>query len=152
MTAYACVVEPPLARVIVAIAIPGAVLLAFVLWRRMLELLAWAIVCDGAAYVTATIVHGATVNGAAPVVGGVLLLCAELAAWSLDERYPIRPEPGVVLRRAASLAALCAGGALAAGLVLAFAVAPFGGGVGWTLLGALAAIAIVGAAARLARD
>jgi len=38
------------------------------------------------------------------------------------------------------------------GLVLALAAAPLGGGLGWTAVGAAAAVALLGLAARLSRS
>jgi hypothetical protein len=126
-------------------------LLAFVLFRGARELLPWAVLCAAAAYATGIFFRGAGVDGAVPLVATGLLVCAELATWSLDERHRIAVERAVVLGRASGVAALAAAGLVAAGLVVGLAAAPGGAGFGWTLLGAAAAVLAVGIAARLAR-
>ncbi|MHB8469122.1 MAG: hypothetical protein ACYDCH_05125 [Gaiellaceae bacterium] len=136
---------------LVAIAAAGGVLLLVVLAKGAQELLAWALLCVGGTYTLALVVHGGRLDDRAPLVAACLLLCAELATWSLDERLRVAASRELVLRRAAALGALVIGGALAAGLVLAFAVAPVGGGLAWTALGALASVAVVALAVRLAR-
>ena len=75
--------------------------------------LAIAIVLLGAVYV----IPG--VDGALPVsiYAGALLLTAELAWWSIDERVPARVELGTRDKRLAALLAVVAGGTAAAALV-----------------------------------
>jgi hypothetical protein len=63
----------------------------------------------------------------------------------------MRAERTVVLARARAVLLLVIGGAAAASLVLALAAAPVGGGLAWTVLGSVAAVAVVGLAARLSR-
>ena len=103
------------------------------------------------AYVLSLLVHGASVDEAAPLVAVVLLVCGELAAWSLDERGHIACERGLQATRAIALAglALCALGA--ATLVVALAAVSVGRGLGWTVAGAAAAVLVVALAARLSR-
>jgi hypothetical protein len=149
--AYAAARAPNVAALVAGIGAVGAVLLAFVLVRSADELLPWALVFLGGAYAVSLFVHGASVDEGAPLVAAGLLLCGELAAWSLDERHAIAAERDVVLRRAVALAALALAGLGAAAAVIAFAAAPAGGGLGWTVLGAAAAVLVVGLAAQLAR-
>ena len=54
----------------------------------------------------------------APVYAGALLLIAELAFWSLDERAPGRIEPGTARPRLLAILAVVAVGVAAAALVL----------------------------------
>ena len=151
MLAYAAARVPNVAALVAGIGAVGAVLLAFVLVRSADELLPWALIFLGGAYAVSLFVHGASVDESAPLVAAGLLLCGELAAWSLDERDAVAAEREVVLRRAVALAALALASLGAAAAVIAFAAAPAGGGLGWTVLGAAAAVLVVGLAARLAR-
>ncbi len=54
----------------------------------------------------------------APIYGGALLLIAELAYWSLDERAPGRIEPGTATPRLLGILAAAGTGVAAAALVL----------------------------------
>jgi len=80
-----------------------------------------------------------------------LLLCGELAAWSVDERLRISAERAVRRARAVALGALAFGSLALAALVVALAAAPAGSGLAWTVLGAAGTVAVVGLAVRLAR-
>jgi hypothetical protein len=148
---YATTREPKLAFAILGIGSIGAVLLAFVLVRRMDELLLWALIPLGVAYTVSLVAHGSSVDGGAPLVAAGLLICAELAAWSLDERHSIAADRTVVAARITALGALVASGIAASGLVVALSLAP-GSGLAWTVLGALASVVLVGLAVRLAQQ
>ena len=150
MLAYAALREPKLAALICGIGALGAVLLAFVLVRRMDELLPWALIPLGIAYTVSLVLHGSRVDGGAPLVAAGLLVCAELAVWSLDERDAMDAERAVVFARASALAALVLGGLAVSGLVVALSLAP-ASGLAWTVLGAVASVLVVGLAVRLAR-
>jgi hypothetical protein len=130
----------------------GAALLLFTLWRRAGDVLPWALVLLGVAYAVPLFVRGSGVDEGAPLIAAGLLLCGELAAWSFDERWTMRVERAVVLARAGAVALLVLAGLAASTLVLALAAAPIGGGLGWTVLGAVAAVVVVGLAARLSRS
>ena len=147
---YAASREPTFALVISGIGAVGAVLLTFVLVRRMDELLPWALIVLGSAYTVSLVLHGSGVDGGAPLVAGGLLVCAELAAWSLDEQHGIAAERSVVVARASALGALVAVSLAASGLVVALSLAP-GSGLAWTVLGAAASVLVVGLAVRLAQ-
>lgn len=54
----------------------------------------------------------------APIYAGVLLLAAELAFWSLDEREPARAEPGTGAPRLRGILGVAAIGIAASALVL----------------------------------
>jgi len=128
----------------------GAVLLAFVLVRGMDELLPGALAALGAAYAVSLMLHGSAVDGTAPLVAAGLLVCGELAAWSLDERHAIAAERAVWLARAWALGALVAASVAVAGLVVSLSLAP-GNGLAWTVAGSAAAVLAVGLAVRLGR-
>jgi len=142
--------EPKLALLSCAIGAVGAVLLAFLLVRRMDELLPWALLPLGIAYTVSILVRGSHVDGGAPLVAAGLLVCAELAAWSLDEQHAIAAERAVVVARAGALGALVAVSTAAAALVIGLSLAP-GSGLAWTVLGAAASVFVVGLAVRLAQ-
>jgi hypothetical protein len=149
--AWAVSRAPSIGGLVAAIGAVGAPLLAIVLWRGSEELLPWALVPPGAAYGVAVVVHGGDVDGAAPLVAAGLLLCGELAVWSLDVRWRIAEEAAVVRRRVVALGALVFAGLAAAALVVGVAAAPSAGGLAWATTGAVAAVGAVGIAVGLAR-
>jgi hypothetical protein len=122
-----------------------------VLVRGTQELLAWSLGVLGAAYGVSLAVHRGSVDEAVPLVAAALLLCGELAAWSLDERLRIEAGRAVMARRAAAVAVLVGAGLAAAAAVVAVAAAPAGRGLAWTTLGAAAAVGAVGAVVAVSR-
>ena len=134
-----------------ALGAAGAVLLAAVLVRANADLLAWPVACLGTAYGVALVVHGRSIDDAAPLVAVALFLCAELASWSIAERLAIPADRAVITARAAALGALALLSLAVAALVVGLASTPVGSGLGWTILGAASAVGIVGAAVALAR-
>jgi hypothetical protein len=84
-------------------------------------------------------------------VAVLLLLCGELTAWSLDERWRIDSEDELEWRRSGALAALAFAGLAAATLVVAVAAAPPGHGLAWTAAGAAAAVGAAGTGIWLVR-
>jgi hypothetical protein len=149
--AYACTRDTRLLPLTAAIGGIGCVLLLFALLRRVDDAIPWAIVLLGAAYAIPLFVRSKGIDEGAPLVGAGLLLCSELAAWSLDERWRIKAERAVVVARGTAVALLVLAGLGASALVLGLAAAPIGGGLAWTVLGAAAAVLVVGLAARLSR-
>jgi hypothetical protein len=129
----------------------GGALLLYGLVRRVDDMLPWPILLSGVAYAIPLFVRGRGIDEGAPLVGAGLLLSAELAAWSFDERWAIRAERAVVVARGVAVTLLVLGALAASALVLALAAAPIGGGLAWTVLGAAAAVVVVGLAARLGR-
>ena len=89
--------------------------------------------------------------GAAPLVAVLLLLCGELAAWSLDERLRMRTDPGLVWRRAGAAGLLALGGLALATLALVLGSVPTAHGLLFTVAGALAAVSAAGTGILLAR-
>jgi len=74
----------------------------------------------GAATYVAFVVHVEhDVDATAPLAATLLLLCGELSAWSLDERWRIRAEPQLAWRRGAAVAALAFGGLVVSAVVVA---------------------------------
>jgi hypothetical protein len=86
-----------------------------------------------------------------PVYAAGLLLTAELAWWSIEERVPAWSQPGIVLRRLLVIVGLCAAGAALAAMIVVAAGSPLEGGVGLELVGVVAAVAAVAVVAALAR-
>jgi hypothetical protein len=127
----------------------GAAFLLVVLVRGNVELVPWPLALLGVAYGITLV--GAGTDDAAPLVGVGLLLCGELAAWSIDERFAIPAERVVTAARGLALGALALGSLAVAALVVALAAAPTGSGLAWTVLGAASAVAVVAAAVALAR-
>ncbi|HEY2209625.1 MAG TPA: hypothetical protein VGH26_10090 [Gaiellaceae bacterium] len=116
----------------------GGVLLGFALWLA------------GASYVAGIVAAGHAVDATAPVVALLLLLCGELAAWSLDERPWILAGDLLEWRRGAALGGLALAGLVVSALILALSAVPAGHGLFWTALGAAAAVGVAGTAAALA--
>ncbi len=103
-----------------------------------------ALLVAGGTYVAAVTAAGDRIDASAPLVAVLLLLCGELAAWSLDERWEIRTDAALVWRRAGAIAALALAGLAAATLLVALSAVPASHGLGWTVLGAAAAIGAAG--------
>jgi hypothetical protein len=113
-----------------------------------------ALVLVGAAYATKLALDDAQLDARAPFVGAGLIVVAELAYWSLEERERARSEPGEALRRAGLVAVLALGALTAAGVLLAVTDAVQARGLALDLLGAIAAAAVllvIAVAARGAR-
>jgi hypothetical protein len=128
----------------------GAVLLVAALFFRGGGLGA-ALFLAGATYVAAVAAAGGGVDASAPLVAVLLLLCGELAAWSVDERFEIGTEPQVAWRRGLSVTALALAGLAVATLVVALSAVPSSHGLGWTVLGAAAAVGAAGTGIWVAR-
>jgi hypothetical protein len=99
-----------------------------------------AVAVAGGTYAAELSLDHAPVDAAAPAVAVGLLLAAELAYWSLDERERIPGEAGENLRRAGFVALLGLGAFLVGATVLALADAIGGGGIALDLLGTAAAV------------
>ncbi len=112
--------------------------------------LLWALVLLGAEYAGFLLIHGETIDGFAPLYATGLLLCSELAFWSMERHVP-GDRPGLLRRRATLIgaAALAAGGVT--GVVLSMSELSVRGGLGLEALGVAAAVAAFALLARLAR-
>jgi hypothetical protein len=103
-----------------------------------------ALFLAGGTYVAAVAGAGHGVDASAPVVAVLLLLAGELSAWSVDERWRIRAEGQLNWRRGAAVSALALGGFLVAALVVALSAVQPAHGLGWTVIGAAAAVGAAG--------
>ena len=127
--------------------VPGAALGALLLVAALVldgRGLGAALFLAGATYVATVAAAGHSTDASAPLVAVLLLLCAELSAWSLDERLGIRAEPALVWRRGAAIATLGFAGLAVATLVVALSAVGPNHGLVWTVLGATAAVAAAG--------
>ncbi len=110
-----------------------------------------ALAVAGATYVGAAVAAGGKIDATAPLVAVLLLLCGELSAWSLDERWRIRSENSLAWRRGAAVGALALAGLAAATLVVVAGAGAGGHGLAWTAVGAAAAVGAAGSGVWLAR-
>jgi hypothetical protein len=102
-----------------------------------------ALVLLGAAYATQLAVDDVSLDFRAPLFAAGLVVTAELAYWSLEERENVHAERGDALRRLGYVA-LLALGTLCIGAVLLVATdAMRAGGLAVDLLGAAAAAAVL---------
>jgi hypothetical protein len=88
---------------------------------------------------------------AAPIYGGALLLTAELAYWSLDERLRQRVQAGVFAPRLLGILAVSAAAIPASALALLVAEADVARSPATTAAGAAAVVACVALLTALAR-
>ena len=127
------------------------VLLGYGLLRGRAWAVPWSLLLLGSAYAGSLFLPERGVDENAPVVALGFVLLAELAYWSLELRTPIAPEPGMLPRRAALVAAAASGALVVALLAVAATAIPLGDGVLWDFVGVLAAAAAVAVVARLAQ-
>lgn len=111
-----------------------------------------ALLLGGGTYVlfVVTVEHH-RVDPTAPLVAVLLLLCGELSAWSVDERWRIQAERELAWRRGLALAALALAGLAVAFLVVALSAVPPNHGLLWTVAGAAAAVGAAGTGVWAAR-
>jgi len=93
----------------------------------------------GAAYAVHLAVDDPALDSKVPLLGVGLLLTAELAYWSLEERDRVATEPGESLRRVGLLAGLALGALGAGAGLLAVSDLARAGGLAIDVLGAVAA-------------
>ncbi len=133
---------------------PGAVLGALLLVVALVfggRGLGGALFLAGATYVAAVTSAGTGIDASAPLVAVLLLLCGELSAWSFDERLEIRAESQLAWRRGLAIAALAFAGLTVATLVVSLSALGPNHGLGWTVLGAAAALGAAGTGIWVAR-
>lgn len=123
--------------------------LAAALALRTPGLIAPAVVLLGGEYAGLFLVRTGTVDVRAPLYGALFLLVAELAFAALELRAGT-PDPGLLARRAAILAALALGGVLLGAVVLAAATLPVRGGLALEAVGVAAAVGLLVLLGRLA--
>jgi hypothetical protein len=134
--------------------VPGAALGAVLLVAALVfggRGLAAALFLAGATYVGAIAATCRQIDGRAPLVAVLLLLSGELTAWSVDERWPIRAEPQLALRRGGAVAVLAFAGLAVAALVVSLSAVPSSHGLVWTVIGAAAAVGAAGTGIWVAR-
>jgi hypothetical protein len=154
--AYGCALADGLARAgsadfaLAPIAGVGLLLLlvALLFGGRGLGTALWL---GGATYVASVVAAGDRIDPTAPLVALLLLLCGELAAWSLDERWRIPADAGLAWRRGAGVAGLALAGLVVSTLVVALSAVPANHGLAWTVAGAAAAVAAAGTGVWVAR-
>ncbi len=131
-------------------AVAGGLLLAVALvWGN--RLVGAALAVGGATFVASAAGSHRSIDATTPLVALFLLLCGELAGWSIDVRVRMHEEPGLAWRRGAAVALLALAGLGAATLVLVLGASPSGHGLAWTIAGAAAAVAVAALGATLAR-
>jgi hypothetical protein len=151
VVAWSCVLSPRIAPLTLFVGGAGALLLGFVLVRGADELLGSALLLLGAAYVLGLLVGRRSLDEAAPLVGAGLLLCAELATWSLELRFRVALDPALQLQRARAVALLVLAGLASASLVVVVAATSIGGGLAWSVVGSAAAFGAIALAAFVRR-
>ena len=103
-----------------------------------------ALFLGGATYVSFLVAKHDQVDATAPLVAMLLLLCGELSAWSLDERWEIRADEALAWRRGAALGVLALAGLAVSALLVALSAVPSSHGLAWTVAGAAAAVGAAG--------
>ena len=114
-------------------------------------MLGLALFLAGATYVAFLVADHDRVDATAPLVATLLLLCGELTAWSLDERWEIRAADGLAWRRGGALALLALAGLGVSALLVALSAVPSSHGLAWTVAGAAAAVGAAGIGVWVAR-
>jgi trimeric autotransporter adhesin len=138
------------ARVGAAIAGAGALVLGIGLVVRLPAFVPWAVGLAGVGYVVGR-AHEHAADGRAALVGGALLLAAELAAWSIDDDRRIREERALVVRRALAVTGLVAAATLAGFVFVGAGASAAASGLLLTAVGIAAALAAVAVLLRLLR-
>jgi hypothetical protein len=130
-----------------AVAAATTLLLAAALVTGRTSLIASGLLLLGAIYV----IPEGDRSIPAPLYGGALLLVAELAFWSLDERGPRRVEPRTAAPRLLGILAVVAVGIAAGALVLLASETDVARSTGRTAAGLCAILACIAVLAALAR-
>ena len=110
-----------------------------------------ALVLVGGLYAAQLAIDDSALDTASPVFAAGLLVTAELAYWSLEERDHVRGEAGACLRHLALVAALGVATLLIASSLLVLVDAVRTTGLALDLLGAAAAAAVLFAIVLVAR-
>jgi len=113
--------------------------------------LGFALFLGGATYVAFLVAGHDRVDATAPIVAVLLLLCGELTAWSLDERWEIRADGALAWRRGTALGVLALAGLAVSTLLVALSAVPSSHGLAWTVAGAAAAVGAAGTGIWVAR-
>jgi hypothetical protein len=105
----------------------------------------------GGAYAVYLVVDDVPLDPAAPVFAAGVLVSADLAYWSLEERDRVSGDAGETLRRIAVLSGLAATALVVSGALLALADVAGTRGLAIDLVGAVAASAVLALIVRYAR-
>jgi hypothetical protein len=136
---------------LLAVAAPVPVVLLVGLALRCSAALTGAIILLGAQQAVRLALGTDVLDEWAPLVGGALLLCAELAWWSIEPRVPAWSQPRLALWRLTSVLLMCLLGAGVGAAMLVAAGSSLSGGVPLELAGILAATGAVAILAHVAR-
>jgi hypothetical protein len=128
------------------VALVAAVVLG---WSTLIPV---ALALVGGLYAAELAIDDAPLDAATPGVAVLLLLAAELAYWSLDERVPLPGDPGDGLRRVAVVTLLAVAAAAVAALLLALVDVVQAESLATDLIGAVAAVAVLTIVLALARQ
>ncbi len=133
---------------IAAIAFLVLVAAMVLVWASLVPV---ALALVGGMYAAELAIADAPLDPATPGMAVVLLLTAELAYWSLDERHRAPGEPGEGPRRAAFVALVGVAAALVAAALLAVVDEVRARSLAVDVVGALAAAAVLAAVLMIAR-
>jgi small-conductance mechanosensitive channel len=133
-----------------ALGYAGVVVLAGCIVARFAPLVPWAVALTASGYIVGRAGHHA-VDGWAAVVGGTLLLAAELASWSIEHDDRIRVERALTMRRAAVVGGLVTASALVGFVLVGAAALSTSAGLLLSVVGMAAALGSVWVIVRLLR-
>jgi hypothetical protein len=115
------------------------------------SLVPFSLVLVGGLYGAELAVDDAGLDTAAPLIAAALVVTADLAYWSLEEREGVRAEPGDGLRRLAFVALVALSALLIGAMMLVLVDGVQTGSLAVDVLGAAAAAAALVAVVALAR-
>jgi hypothetical protein len=124
------------AALVVVVAVVVLVVVLAAGWARLVPA---PLLLVGALYAVELVADDAPLDAAGPAFAGGLLVAAELAYWSLDERERVRGERGATLRHVVFVAALGIIASIVAAALLALVAAVRVHGIGVDIAGAAAA-------------
>ena len=130
----------------------GVLALCVGLAVRWSAALAFGVALIGAEHAVRLTTGADRVDPWTPLYAAGFLLAAELGWWSIEPRVPAWTEYGMTLRRVATIAGACIGGAVLSALVVLAAGAPLHGGLALELVGVVAATAALAVIAAVARS
>jgi hypothetical protein len=128
----------------------GVVILAACIVTRFAPLVPWAVALTASGYIVGRAGHR-SVDGWAAVVGGTLLLAAELASWSIDHDDRIHAERAVHVRRIVLVAGLVIASMLVGFVLVGAAALSTSAGILLSVVGMTAALGSVWVIVRLLR-
>jgi hypothetical protein len=133
-----------------ALGYAGVVLLAASIVAGFAPFVPWAVALTASGYIVGRAGHR-SVDGWAAVVGGTLLLAAELASWSIEHDDRIQAERALALRRAAVMGGLVTASMLVGFVLVGAASLSTSAGLLLSVVGMAAALGSVWVIVRLLR-